>query len=73
MINSIIGGNIRRWRQFKGYQQAAFAEKIGVTVVTLSKYENGRCEMPTSMLITIADALEICVSKVAATSDAGIN
>lgn len=60
MINYIIGQNIRKFRQYRGYQQPEFAELIGVSVVTLSKYENGRVSITVDMLLTIAKLL--CVS-----------
>ncbi len=59
MTNYIVGGNIRRWRQFRGYQQAEFAKKVGLSVVSISKYENGRTKIPITTLVKIADFLEI--------------
>ncbi len=59
MLSLIIGENIRKWRQFRGYQQPEFAEKISVSVVTLSKWENGRVDISISSLLKIASALEI--------------
>jgi len=54
-----VGENIRRWRSFKGFKQEHLALKIGISRVTLSKYENGRSEITFMQLQLIAEALDI--------------
>ena len=54
-----VGENIRRWRSFKGFKQEHLALKIGVSRVTLSKYENNRSEISFIQLQMIALALDI--------------
>lgn len=63
MTNYIIGENIRKWRQFRGYQQAAFANKIPLSVVSLSKYENGRTDIPIKTVLKIADLLAVDIQE----------
>jgi transcriptional regulator with XRE-family HTH domain len=55
----MIGDKIKRWRSFRGIKQESFATTVGVSRVTLSKYENGRSEISLSQLSVIARALEI--------------
>jgi len=61
MINHQIGENIRKWRQFRGYQQPVLAEKMNVSVVSLSKWENGRVDISVSKLLMIAQVLDISI------------
>jgi transcriptional regulator with XRE-family HTH domain len=61
MIGQIVGANIRRWRLFRGYQQPEFARKVGVSVVTVSKYENGRVDISITKLVAIATILDITI------------
>jgi transcriptional regulator with XRE-family HTH domain len=57
--NYLVGENIKRWRSFKGFKQEHLAEKIGISRVTLSKYENGRTPISFVQLQHIADTLNI--------------
>ncbi|HEX6915963.1 MAG TPA: helix-turn-helix transcriptional regulator [Chitinophagaceae bacterium] len=54
-----VGLNIRRHRSFRNKKQDCFAKEIGKTRQMLSRYENGRSEIPLSTLNLIAEKLEI--------------
>jgi len=73
MINHQIGENIRKWRQFRGYQQPGLAEKINVSVVSLSKWENGRVDISVSKLMMIAQVLDISIDDLLYSSSAVAN
>jgi transcriptional regulator with XRE-family HTH domain len=59
MKSNLLGENIRRHRSFKGLKQQVLADEIGVHRITLSRYENGNCSIPTSKLLLIIEKLEI--------------
>ena len=54
-----VGENIKRHRTFKSKKQDSFAKEIGKTRQMLSRYENGRTEIPFSTLQLIAEKLDI--------------
>lgn len=70
MINHQIGENIRKWRLFRGYQQPQLAEKLNISVVSLSKWENGRVDITVASLFSIAEALDIAVDDLLASNAA---
>ncbi len=57
--NPGVGKNIKRQRAFKGIKQSHLAENIGVSRVTLSKYENGKVDISLGQLKLIVENLEI--------------
>lgn len=57
--NLLLGENIKRWRSFKGFKQQHLAASLGISRVTLSKYENGRSEISYMQLQMIAATLEV--------------
>ena len=58
-----IGNNIKKWRAFRGYKQGHFANKLGVSRVTLSKYENDHTSISAALLANIATTLNIPFSE----------
>lgn len=55
-----VGNIIRKLRILKGYhKQQDFAEKLGISVVSVSKIENGKTDIKLSRLCLIAEVLEI--------------
>ena len=54
-----VGENIKRQRAFKGIKQSHLAENIGISRVTLSKYENGKVDISLGQLKLIAEKLDI--------------
>jgi transcriptional regulator with XRE-family HTH domain len=53
------GSNIRKWRILKNMKQEDLAEEIDISLVSLSKIENGKTNIPLSRLFDIAVALGI--------------
>ena len=54
-----IGEKIKKIRKEKKMTQPELAKRIGVSVPTLQRYENGVTELKASMLNKIADALDV--------------
>ncbi len=53
--------NIKKYRKDKMFTQEQLAEAVGVTVGTVSKWENGNCIPDISMIMELADFFEISV------------
>lgn len=54
-----IGSNIKRYRKLKGLTQKELANKVGLSIVTIQKYETGKREPKNIIIKNIADALNI--------------
>ena len=54
-----LGRRIRTWRVRRQMSQAALADLTGVTQSTLSHYENGKRDLSVSMLLKLAEQLEV--------------
>lgn len=52
------GANVRRWREWRGYNQGAFAGKLGIEPARLSVYER-RPELDKEFLEKVAKELNI--------------
>jgi transcriptional regulator with XRE-family HTH domain len=60
--NKILGGNILRWRTYRGYTQAQLANALGIMDnTTISRYENGVIEMSAYRLFEICHILNVPV------------
>lgn len=59
-----IGKNIRALREAAGLTQSELAQRMGVDQGTLSLYELGKTDMPTSRLLRIATILQIMPEKI---------
>jgi transcriptional regulator with XRE-family HTH domain len=57
-----VGENIKRHRTFQSKKQDCFAKEIGKTRQMLSRYENGRSEIPLPTLQLIAQKLDIPIA-----------
>lgn len=55
---STIGERIRMFRKMSNMTQAQLAEKIGVSRVTVTQYENGSITPPLKMIEKLEDALD---------------
>ena len=53
--------NIRNFRKQKSLTQEQLAEAVGVTVGTVSKWENGNCLPDISMITELADFYEVSI------------
>ena len=60
-----LGSRIRTWRQRRRFSQSELAERSGVTQSTLSNYENGKREPAVSILIHIAEVLDVSLDELA--------
>ncbi len=54
-----IGQNIKKYRKEKGYTQRELAERIGVSVQAISKWETDTGAPDVSLVVPLASALEI--------------
>lgn len=55
----LLGQNIRKWRERKGYTQEEFAPIVGMTRSYITEVETGKRNISFLNLIKIIDALEI--------------
>ena len=55
----MIGENIRKLRHAQGLTQPEFAEKIGVSRNSLSRYENGSSPISTDIIDRICEAFKV--------------
>ena len=60
----LIGERIKRQRETLGMTQENLSEKVGITVVYLSKIENGRVHPTLETLSAISGALDCDLGKV---------
>ncbi len=54
-----LPANIKNYRKARALTQEQLAEAVGVTVGTVSKWENGNCLPDISMIVELADFFEI--------------
>ncbi len=59
----IVGENIKKHRENKGYSQEQLAEELSVTRQTVSSWETGRTEPDLDILHRIAQVLEVTVEE----------
>jgi len=58
-LRAILSQNIKRFRGYRKFSQAEFAEKIDISIPFLSDIENGKKWVSPITLVKIADALNI--------------
>ncbi|MBQ9774062.1 MAG: helix-turn-helix transcriptional regulator [Clostridia bacterium] len=54
-----IGQRIRKYRKAKGFSQEVLAEKVDISVTHLSHIETGNTKLSLSVLVDLANALEV--------------
>lgn len=54
-----LGGRLRRWRRFTGFEQRELARRAGVWPQTLCAYERDRHAAPVETVRKIADAMGV--------------
>jgi transcriptional regulator with XRE-family HTH domain len=54
-----LGSRIRTWRMRRRLSQAKLASLVGVTQSSLSHYENGKRDLSVTILIRIAQELDV--------------
>jgi transcriptional regulator with XRE-family HTH domain len=57
MILKVVGAELRRARLIADLSQTALSELCGISSVSLSHYESGVRDIPTTKLIALAKAL----------------
>ena len=57
-----IGFNIRQHRKLKGLTQAELGERVGISTMSIRRYEGGNRIAPENVLNRIADTLGITIS-----------
>ena len=55
----LLGQNIRKWREKKGYTQEEFAPVVGMTRSYITEVETGKRNISFLNFIKIIDALEV--------------
>ena len=68
-VNKILGENIKRVRTEKGVSRKELAEKLGVSEVSISTYENGQKQPPLEKIFSIADFLKVSVASLTGEND----
>lgn len=58
-MKEIIGGNLTRYRKGLGLSQKALAEKVGVTIESIKKYEDAKTLPDSKTLSALARALDV--------------
>ena len=61
---------IRRWRLRRHLGQAALGVQVGLSASTISAYEHGDVDIPTSRLCGLAQALRVTVNDLVTWTDA---
>jgi HTH-type transcriptional regulator/antitoxin PezA len=56
---SVVGRNIKKVRLFREINQSGLAKSVGVSRITLSRYENGLSPVPVRLLELFAEQLDI--------------
>jgi transcriptional regulator with XRE-family HTH domain len=71
MIAAIrITYHIRRWRLRRHLGQAALGAQVGLGASTISAYEHGAVDIPTSRLCRLARALRVTLNDLVTWTDA---
>ena len=58
-LRAVLSQNIRRFRGYRKFSQADFAEKVDISIPFLSDIENGKKWVSPTTLLKMADALNI--------------
>lgn len=67
-IDAQIGARIRSLRDQRRTTQSALAERLGLSLQQVQKYESGETRLPASRVVQIADALGASVAEIMAAS-----
>lgn len=67
-----IGHNIKKYRKLKGYTQKELAEVMGISEISIKKYETMDRDYKISSLVNIAKALDIEVVDLLGVTDISI-
>jgi len=67
-----LAENIKKYRKKAGLTQAQLAEKVGININTLQRYEYGEREPTTSTIFKISNILHVSVANLYDMVDSGI-
>lgn len=59
----VVGKNIRKYREIRGYSLQLLGERVGLTKKTIQRYESGDIKIDVNRLGQIAIALDVDVAK----------
>jgi transcriptional regulator with XRE-family HTH domain len=62
--------HIRRWRLRRHLKQTVLGAQVGVSAATISAYEHGDVDIPTSRLCRLAQALRVTLNDLATWTEA---
>ena len=62
-LNTLVGQNVRRYRELKRLTKRELAKKMGVSDPSITNIENGRQYPSGTMILLLAQALEVKVSQ----------
>jgi transcriptional regulator with XRE-family HTH domain len=62
--------HLRRWRLRRHLGQAALGAQVGLGTSTISAYEHGNVDIPTSRLCRLAQALQVTLNDLVTWTDA---
>jgi transcriptional regulator with XRE-family HTH domain len=62
--------HLRRWRLRRHLGQAALGTQVGLGASTISAYEHGNVDIPTSRLCRLAQALQVTLNDLVTWTDA---
>lgn len=68
MKNPFISDRIKEYRKLKGMTQAELANKTGISLSNISKYESGNRTPKTEYLFKIANALNVSIDALVSTN-----
>jgi transcriptional regulator with XRE-family HTH domain len=58
-LRAILSANLKRYRNYRKFSQAEFAERLEISIPFLSDVENGRKWVSPATLVKFADALGV--------------
>ncbi|ASA22049.1 LexA family protein [Paenibacillus donghaensis] len=63
LFYSVVGRNIKKYRDIRNYSLQILAEKVGITKKTVQRYENGEHKFDMDRLKDLATALDVTVNQ----------
>jgi len=64
LARGVIGNQIRGWRLRRHLSQAGLARAAGINQASISNYEQGKRDLPVSVLVRIAAALDVDIVEI---------
>ena len=64
MIREEIGKNIKKARQSKGFTMQSLADKIGISRVSITRFESGKENLTIDTIQKLADAIGVHITDI---------